>query len=88
MTYRSCALNIGFFILNMTLIVSFLLLTGGVLPPYRIGARCETVRRGVAAARSARFGFTVSLPNCALPRFHSDFLINFFLTTILLSGCF
>ncbi|MBY5246602.1 hypothetical protein [Klebsiella quasipneumoniae] len=30
----------------MTLIVSFLLLTGDIFPPYRIGACCGTVRRG------------------------------------------
>nr|AYU65757.1 hypothetical protein [Klebsiella pneumoniae] len=34
------------------------------------------------------FGKTPSLPNCALPPPRSDFLMNFFLTQILLSGCF
>lgn len=34
------------------------------------------------------FGFTGSLPNCAPAPFRSDFLTNFFLTSILLTSCF
>ncbi|EPL2317822.1 hypothetical protein WJD21_005702, partial [Klebsiella pneumoniae] len=57
-----------FFILNMTLIVSFLLLTGGVLPPYRIGARCGTVRRGAASARLPGSGLLSVYRIAPLPR--------------------